>query len=234
MDEHTKFAFPAITKDGWSIICDFDGTIARVDVTDAVLEKFADPAWRTVEREWLAGTITARQCMERQARMIDAPPSRLDALLAIIPLTDGFTEFAGFCESNGLDMLIVSDGMDYAIKRILADNGMDSIPVIANRLRFQGEAGYRLDFPYGSPGCGSGVCKCEVAKAGGGEILLIGDGHSDICLADAASFVLAKRDKSLHRHCEAYAIPHAVYDDFFDVLAFFTAVPRKDAAGRAE
>ena len=224
MDEHKAHIFPDITENKWNIICDFDGTITRFDVTDAVLEKFADSAWEKVEREWLAGTITARQCMERQVRMINAPPSSLDAFLATVPLTEGFSTFIDFCRSGGLKILIVSDGMDYAIKRILAQNGLGHIPVIANRLRFVGERGYRLDFPYGSPGCKSGVCKCDVAKAGGGKVLLIGDGHSDICLAGMAAFVLAKRGKSLHRHCEENDIPHTAYDDFFDVLNFFTAV----------
>ena len=208
-------------KGGWNIICDFDGTIACFDITDAVLEKFADPMWETVEQEWLDGTITARQCMERQVHMIDATPSQLEAFLATVPLTDGFTDFVKFCGDSGLALLVVSDGMDYAIKRILANNGLDAVPVIANRMRFQGDSGYQLNFPYGSHGCKSGVCKCDIAKACGGKILLIGDGHSDICLAGMASFVLAKRDKSLHRHCTGNGIPHAVYDDFFDILLFY-------------
>jgi 2-hydroxy-3-keto-5-methylthiopentenyl-1-phosphate phosphatase len=131
-------------------------------------------------------------------------------------------------------MLVVSDGMDYAIKRILAGSGLAGIPVIANRLRFYGDSRYRLDFPYAADGCRFGVCKCEVAKAGGDKILLIGDGYSDICLANAASFVLAKRDKSLHLHCGENGIPHAVYNDFFDILRFFTAAPYAGPASEAE
>jgi 2,3-diketo-5-methylthio-1-phosphopentane phosphatase len=225
MADHKQHALPDVTN-GWNIICDFDGTIARFDVTDAVLAAFADPAWKAVEKEWLEGAITARECMERQVRMIDAPPARLDAFLDTVPLTDGFAEFTRFCAANGMDALVVSDGMDYAIKRILAGKGLGNVPVIANRLRFHGESGYRLDFPYGAPGCGSGVCKCDVAKTGGGKILLIGDGHSDVCLAGAASFVLAKRGETLHRHCGENGVPHAAYDDFFDILRFFTAAPR--------
>lgn len=225
MTEQRQHAFPYLMDDDWNIICDFDGTIARFDVTDAVLGNFADPAWEAVEKEWLEGAITARQCMERQVRMIDVPPARLDLFLAAVPLTDGFGEFAHYCAANGMDILVVSDGMDYAIKRILACNGLAAIPVIANRLRFHGDSHYRLEFPYGVEGCGSGVCKCDVARAGGGKILLIGDGHSDICLANAASFVLAKRDKSLHRHCEKNGIAHAVYDDFYDILGVFTGSP---------
>jgi Haloacid Dehalogenase superfamily, subfamily IB, phosphoserine phosphatase-like/2,3-diketo-5-methylthio-1-phosphopentane phosphatase len=234
MMDREQHARPDFMENDWNIICDFDGTIARFDVTDAVLEAFADPAWETVEKEWLDGAITARQCMERQVRMITVPPARLDAFLATIPLTNGFAEFTRFCAANTLDMLVVSDGMDYAIKRILTGNGLANIPVIANRLRFHGDSEYRLDFPYGAEGCASGVCKCDVARTGDGKILLIGDGHSDICLANIASFVLAKKDKSLHRHCRENDIPHAVYDDFFDILRFFTTVPHVGYAWEAK
>jgi len=223
--------FPDLTNGGWSIICDFDGTIACIDVTDAVLGRFADPAWENVEKEWLDGTITARQCMERQVRMINATPAALDAFLATVPLTKGFAQFTRFCADSGLEMMVVSDGMDYAVKRVLAGNGYGNIPVIANRLRFQGKSGCRLDFPYGADGCKSGVCKCDAARAIGGKILLIGDGRSDICLAKNASFVLARRGKPLHLHCEENAIPHAVYDDFFDVLNYFCACGEACNAG---
>jgi 2-hydroxy-3-keto-5-methylthiopentenyl-1-phosphate phosphatase len=130
-------------------------------------------------------------------------------------------------------MLVVSDGIDYAVKNVLAGNGHGNIPVIANRLRFKGEFGYRLDFPYSADGCKSGVCKCDVAKALGGKILLIGDGLSDICLAEKASFVLAKRGKSLHRHCEENTILHAVYDDFFDVLNYLAYAWKQGEAWNA-
>lgn len=234
MTKQTHLAFPNLAEGGWGIICDFDGTIARFDVTDAVLEQFADPAWETVEQEWLDGKITARECMERQIRMVDAPPTVLEAFFATVPLTDGFADFTRYCAANGFDLLVVSDGMDYAIKCILSANGLGDIPVIANRLRFHGESGCRLEFPYGASGCKSGVCKCNVAKAGGGNILLIGDGHSDICLAGVSDFVLAKRGKSLHAHCAEKSIPHAVYDDFFDVLRFFSAAQCPGTAWSAE
>jgi len=31
------------------IICDFDGTVARPDTVDELLEALADPAWRAIE-----------------------------------------------------------------------------------------------------------------------------------------------------------------------------------------
>ncbi len=48
------------------VICDFDGTITLKDSTDLLLDRFADPAWLDIEKEWLLGKIGSRECLERQ------------------------------------------------------------------------------------------------------------------------------------------------------------------------
>lgn len=227
MARKTKHTLPHLAGGEWNVVCDFDGTITPFDVTDAILERFADPEWEVVEKEWLDGDITARSCMERQIGMIKAAPEELDAFLETVPLTAGVLEFMELCAGASLEPLIVSDGTDYAIRRTLERHGLVDAPVVANRLRFHGDSGCRLEFPYGAPGCASGVCKCKVAAALGGKTLLIGDGRSDICLAGNASFVMAKRGRPLHRHCLENHTPHMIYDDFFDVLnAFALMLPR--------
>ena len=108
-------------------------------------------------------------------------------------------EFVRYSRSKGIPLGIVSDGMDYPIKRILNRHGLRHVPVVANRMVYR-EGAYRLEFPYGREGCASGVCKCGVAEAvsGDGKTLLIGDGLSDCCLARSASFTLARQGKALH------------------------------------
>ena len=204
-------------SEDWRIICDFDGTITPFDVTDALLKRFAHPAWEEVEAEWLAGRITARACMDRQVRLLDAPIHLLDDFLDSVPLTDGFADFAQDCASRGVSCTVVSDGLDYAIRRILSRHGVRDMPIIANRLRRMGASAYRLEFPFGKAGCPSGVCKCGVAQALGGKILLIGDGHSDCCLAGISSLVLARQGKELQGHCEREGYPHLTFVDFHDV-----------------
>ena len=49
-----------------NVVCDFDGTIALEDVTDSLLDRFADPAWKHIEAQWLAGIFGSRECMARQ------------------------------------------------------------------------------------------------------------------------------------------------------------------------
>ena len=195
-EKQDVFQLPDFAAGPYSVICDFDGTVTPFDVTDAILERFARPAWKTIEDEWVRGAISARQCMERQIPLIEAPLERLDAFLDTVPVTGGFVEFVRYSRSKGIPLGIVSDGMDYPIKRILNRHGLRHVPVVANRMVYR-EGAYRLEFPYGREGCASGVCKCGVAEAvsGDGKTLLIGDGLSDCCLARSASFTLARQGK---------------------------------------
>lgn len=216
-DSNTLF----LTKrNDWEIVCDFDGTITPFDVTDAILERFAAREWEFIEEEWHKGRITARECMDRQIKLLDVPVPELDAFLDTVPVVAGFTDFVDFCHAEQLSLIIVSDGMDYAIKRILRNHHVGHLPVIANRLRFLGDASYRLEFPYGAPGCSSGVCKCKVATAASNPVLLVGDGLSDCCVASQASFIFAREGKSLERTCVEKGYPYLPFVDFCDVRSF--------------
>ena len=233
MPDTTTSSTDAVHGVNWNIICDFDGTITPFDVTDAVLAKFAHPSWEAIEANWVAGCISARECMDRQVKLVKASQDELDAFLDAIPITEGFSEFVDFCLSRNLKVVVLSDGMDYSIKRILTKNGFGFIPVIANRVLFQGRSGYRLEFPYGMEGCSSGVCKCAVARALGGNTLLIGDGLSDCCLAGNAAFVMAREGKELLARCQTNGYPHMVWRGFFDVcvsLETLLAAPQAELA----
>jgi 2-hydroxy-3-keto-5-methylthiopentenyl-1-phosphate phosphatase len=59
------------------VLVDFDGTIASVDTTDLLLERFAAPDWRQIEDDWKAGHIGSRECLVRQIDLVQA--SRLMA-----------------------------------------------------------------------------------------------------------------------------------------------------------
>lgn len=211
----------------WTVMCDFDGTITPFDVTDALLERFANARWEAVERDWEQGKITARQCMEEQATLMRASRNELDAFLDTVPIRAGFPECVALCERHSLRLIIISDGMDYAIRRILLRHGFGRLPLIANRLLFDGPSSYRLAFPYGAAGCPSGVCKCAVAKACSESFLLIGDGHSDCCVAGAAALTLAQHGRELERTCLQKNYDHLPYTDFFDVCSILESMLRQ-------
>ncbi len=207
-----------------NVICDFDGTISIEDVTDGLLERFADKAWKDVEAQWLAGKIGSRDCMARQVGLIEADYDSLDRYLDTVEIDPSFPSFVDKCKDfDEIDLHVVSDGVDYAIKRILENNRLSYLRVKANALVALPGNRYRLDFPHSKPDCDvqAGTCKCAIAQTGGGKAwranstLLIGDGLSDVCIASHADFVFAK-DRLLE-YCMENAIPHLPFATFADV-----------------
>jgi len=71
------------------VFCDFNGTITRVDATDAVLETFALPAWRDWEQRWVNGEITSKVCLSRQIELIQADRDTLIRFADNLPIDEG-------------------------------------------------------------------------------------------------------------------------------------------------
>ena len=214
------------------IICDFDGTIALDDVTDILLERFADPEWRTVETAWKSGEISSRECMLRQVHMLKAPIEDIDRCLDQVAIDPGFPAFVALARRKGVELLVVSDGLDYAIRRILGRFGLGDLPIYANRLEMIGADRYRLSFPPASDGCakGSGTCKCRIATDGDAPRLriLIGDGASDFCAATSVHVAFAK-DKLL-AHCRERNLPHVAFADFAQAAQLLRDLLRREPA----
>ncbi|HKV00083.1 MAG TPA: MtnX-like HAD-IB family phosphatase [Vineibacter sp.] len=181
----------------WTVVCDFDGTIVPFDVTDRLLDRFADPAWQFVEEAWKHGRISALRCMSLQVAMIRATAADLDAFLDTIEIDSHFPAFVADCRHAGVPVAVVSDGLDYVINRILARHHIDDLAVVANRLVPGGDGTYTMAVPHAVASCKarSGVCKCKQAArlaAHGHRTLLIGDGRSDFCLGETADLLFAR------------------------------------------
>lgn len=199
----------------WRVLCDFDGTIAIEDVTDSLLERFAEDGWEQIEADWKAGRIGSRECMARQVELIHASQAELDDHLDGIAIDPAFPSFVARCQAKNVPLTVVSDGLDYAIRRILERHGLSDVPIIANRLERTGWERYRLTFPYANAACAkaSGTCKCKVAEACSPAMsLLIGDGTSDMCAAGSVDLVFAK-DKLL-TYCRDEGLPVVAFDHF--------------------
>lgn len=215
---------PAVLPRGrvasWHVLCDFDHTITREDVTDGLLERFADPLWQWIESAWKEGRIDARGCMAAQVALLDVTPADLDAYLRTVAIDPEFFNFAGFCATAGVGLEIVSDGLDRSVHQVLARHGLDHLPVTANRLHMLGNGQWAVRFQHSGTGCRGrqGVCKCAVAnqQPAGTRRLLIGDGQSDVCVASEVELVFAK-DRLL-AHCRAQGIRHVPIAGFADAL----------------
>lgn len=208
-------------------IVDFDGTISQRDTIDALLEKFADARWQTLEQQWLDGEIDAVECMSRQISLVKADHISLESFFRTIALDHSFVSFYRYARQFA-KVVIASDGLDHAIKVAMQQAGFPAVPVFANRLNFE-PGGIRMTFPNRKADCagGNGNCKCAVAKAqqqfSNEKIVLIGDGKSDACLSRKADVVFAKG--SLVKFCEKNQVPYLPFDTFDDVLATISAWP---------
>src|SRR5437762_634641 len=116
-------------------IIDFDGTVAPADTVDALLERFADPAWRRIEEQWVRGEIDSRRCMAEQIALVQADEEMLTDFFQSIEIDPHFAAFVDHVKDFA-DLVIASDGLDYPIAHALRRLGL-SIPSFANRLAFR-------------------------------------------------------------------------------------------------
>lgn len=204
----------------WTVLCDFDGTVTLEDVTDGLLARLGRPGWEDLEEKWRSGVIGSRECMAGQVDLLDGDRRDLDAVLDDIAIDPDFPRFANIACAMGMNLIVLSDGLDYAIQRILAAHGLGFLPTVANHLVRTPSRAWRLEFPYSRENCRSGNCKCACAQQQGllGHwTLLIGDGQSDVCVADRADFVFAKH--RLLEQCRDTGIAHRPIAGFADAAS---------------
>jgi 2-hydroxy-3-keto-5-methylthiopentenyl-1-phosphate phosphatase len=216
------------------VFVDFDGTIAPVDTTDLLLERFAAPEWRDIEDEWKAGRIGSRECMVRQIDLVRATPAAMDGFIRTVEIDQGFRSFVRLFHRLGHALVVVSDGLDRTIRTVLDRNDVD-VPYFANHLQWRGGDRWRLAFPHARSDCSSlsGNCKCKFAEGRPRELnILVGDGRSDFCLAGRADLVLAKA--SLLDHCRKNTLPHIAFSNFDEATELLAAWLEERGATVAE
>lgn len=208
----------------WLIVCDFDGTIAQVDSTDELLKACAHEDWHAIEARWEAGEIDARTCMLGQVELLRPDMAAIDRLIDSIDIDPDFPAFVRECCDYSVPLAIVSDGIDYVIRRILARYDLEDIVVLANKLAPRAGGGLTL-LPgfkpeYGQ--CGMGVCKCSAiswlrSASSSQHCVFIGDGRSDFCAAASASDAVFAKPK-LAAHCAAKGAAFTPFETFSELV----------------
>lgn len=202
------------------IFCDFDGTISVDDTTDKLLNSFAQDGWIDIEEQWEQGIIGSKLCMKKQIELLDMSIEELQTCLDRIELDATFLDLVDFCSKYDIPLTIVSDGLDVVIQYLLKRYDLKQIPIISNQLVQLSERTWTLQFPNENPVCisESGTCKCKAAKQVHQNIILIGDGRSDFCLAKNAHYVFAKN--SLIKHCQEQNISFQPIHKLADTLTY--------------
>jgi len=200
----------------FSVSCDFDGTITTTDTVNALLTAFAEPEWLTIEDDWCAGKFGSRQCLAEQTKLLRITPDRLDAFIDAVEVDPDVKGFFDDCLKLGIPVSVVSDGYDWAVRRVLQRMGIRGVPIVANRLVHLGEDRWAALFPHSAQNCGSGVCKCAAANAQA-QMVHIGDGRSDFCVSDLADIVFAKG--SLLKNRRARGLDAVPFEHFHQIRA---------------
>jgi 2-hydroxy-3-keto-5-methylthiopentenyl-1-phosphate phosphatase len=204
------------------VLVDFDGTITQNDVGALLFNSFSKEKSRKIISEWLEGKISSKECLEKECELIEITKKELKNFALSQKIDEKFLDFVDLCKQERMDLIILSDGLDYYIRLILSKYHLEDIPFYSNTLRF---AGKKLipEFPYYDQGCGNcGNCKkyhLKNLRRPDQKVVYIGDGLSDKCAIGEADFVFAKND--LKSFCGKEKINYFEFKNFKDVIAVF-------------
>src|ERR1700760_302380 len=119
------------------VFVDFDGTITDVDTFDALVRAVAgDAAWDAIDVSLVAGEITLREALERQAALVGLTRAETLAFLETHATVDpAFGPFVAAVRAHGGSIRVVSSGIATVIHDALGRAGVD-VEVIANDVDF--------------------------------------------------------------------------------------------------
>ena len=180
-----------------TFVVDYDGTICLTQVTDVLMEVYAETD------EWLAPRRAVHAQRDRLAR--GAGPARRLAAGASASrwwpprppsrTTLTFSASSALSAGSELEIEVVSDGYGFYVEPALASLGVTGVPIVTAETSWA-TGRPEITFPAGHPDClVCGTCKRErvlVHQARGRHVVLVGDGPSDRFAAAHADTIFAK------------------------------------------
>ena len=175
--------------------CDFDGTITEDDASFVLLDIFAHGDWRRLLRDYKERRISVGQFNTRAFALVKADkPALLEAIKGRVKIRPGFHELVAHCSRRDFKLVIVSNGLDFYIKAILKEIGLENIEVHAAQTQFHPE-GIKVQYigPDGKQlddGLKQAYIKLFLRQ--GYRVIYAGNGDSDIAPAKYANQVFAR------------------------------------------
>jgi 2-hydroxy-3-keto-5-methylthiopentenyl-1-phosphate phosphatase len=205
------------------VLCDFDGTISKIDTAEFVLCMFARGDWRAIDALFEKGDITLEECLKRQFSLVRASRKQiLNALESVVTLRLGFEEFARYCKARGIPLVIVSAGLDFVVKHFLEVKHLQNLVTIYMPKTKGTPNGIEFRFPrrfYRT----SVDFKHDLArryKDKGFRVISVGNGSADLAAAKEADLAFAIRGSRLEELCEKDKIPFKRISSFLELLEF--------------
>lgn len=210
------------------IFTDFDGTISQEDVGDNLFLTFADTNWDDVVQQWVDGKISSKEVFSIGCETSKISRQQLEKFSDEQSIDPFFVDFVDYCLQKRYPVTVLSDGLDFYIRRILDNFGFQKLEVLANKLIFLESNKIISEFPYYEKGCLScGNCKgyqLREHRNDGDVLVYIGDGYSDRCAVNEADVLFAKGD--LKTYCQQNKIYFYEFKNFKDILEKFKVIEK--------
>lgn len=204
------------------LVSDFDGTITKKDTLSKFLEDYADPKWLDIENDWINGKFGSQECLVKQFALVpNLTKELIDKFLDTIEIDEWFIPFCKKAKEADMPVVVLSDGLDYFINKILERHKIDFINVITNHAYFNEYNKFIIEFPNDSRHCtnDAGTCKCKVVKNLKKlykTVYYVGDGTSDFCVSKVPDIVFAKA--GLAQHCQKNNIKYIEYKKYDKII----------------
>ena len=191
------------------LVVDWDGTVTEVDGLHLILLEFGDVGIYEEAERRLGLDLTLHQVIALEFESVRAPlPEVVAWVRENVRVRPGFAELA-----RRWRPLILSSGFRELIDPVLEREGIE-LDVVANRLDARPD-GWRARFRPGEvcPVCGE---QCKRSDVGGlDDLVYVGDGFSDRCIALGAARVFARDGLAEYLACKG--VPFEPFTDFYDV-----------------
>jgi len=188
-----------MSRASWSVVLDFDGTVTKDDVADSILNEFGGLTRRMINASYDPSVITEDWIRSMFLRVKETPANLRRFIRETAEAREGFHEFVGRCRELGVDVEIVSGGLDLYLDLLLSDWGHNHIPRFRASSRMT-KKGLSVRYSY-LKGTTLDAFKRERVRThqrAGRRVLFAGDGTSDIEAARAADASYAR--SHLWRH----------------------------------
>ena len=201
--------------------CDFDGTITERDTSFFLLDAFAQGDWRRILRDYKEHRIPVGEFNTRAFAMVkEDKTSLLEELKGKVEVRSGFHELVDYCQRKAFRLAIVSNGLDFYVRAVLTDIGLDDIEVHAAqasfhpegiKVRYMGPDGERLED-------GFKEAYIQSFLRLGYRVVYVGNGDSDFAPAKHAYCIFATGD--LLAYCRENNLKHRPFENFFDIVSY--------------
>ncbi|MFS0861798.1 2-hydroxy-3-keto-5-methylthiopentenyl-1-phosphate phosphatase [Fredinandcohnia sp. 179-A 10B2 NHS] len=204
------------------LFCDFDGTITNTDNIIAIMKKFAPPEWVGIKDQILSQEIPIQVGVSQLFSLLpsDWKEEITDYITQHAVIREGFKEFVEFTQKQGIQLYVVSGGIDFFVEPLL--EGLVPLEnIYCNKSDFSGER-IRILWPYTcDTECSNqcGCCKPTLIRSLAGSDdykIVIGDSITDLQAAKLADKVIAR--DFLVEKCTELGLKYAPFETFFDVI----------------